>query len=108
MSKIKEQLQTVVRQVTDFDKLKSHIEMTVTPEGLRIELMESEKGTFFESGRPEPAAYGREMMIAIANEIGSCPTRSRWRAISTRAPTPGWPTTATGNFSAIAPTPAAE
>ncbi len=75
MAKIKEQLQTVVRQVTDFDKLKSHIEMTVTAEGLRIELMESEKGTFFESGRPEPTAYGREMMIAIANEIGKLPNK---------------------------------
>ena len=36
---------------TTFDKLKNHIEMTVTAEGLRIELMESEGGTFFESGR---------------------------------------------------------
>jgi chemotaxis protein MotB len=75
MTKIKEQLQTVFRQVTDFDKLKSHIEMTVTAEGLRIELMESEKGTFFESGRPEPTAYGREMMIAIATEIGKLPNK---------------------------------
>ena len=60
MAKIKEELQTVIRQVTDFDKLKSHIEMTVTAEGLRIELMESEKGTFFESGRPSrPPTAGR-------------------------------------------------
>src|SRR5271165_6297143 len=53
MAKLKEELQSVIRQVTDFDKLKNHIEMTVTAEGLRVELMESEKGTFFESGRPE-------------------------------------------------------
>jgi chemotaxis protein MotB len=75
MTKIKEQLQTVFRQVTDFEKLKSHIEMTVTAEGLRIELMESEKGTFFESGRPEPTAYGREMLIVIATEIGKLPNK---------------------------------
>jgi len=35
-----------MKQMTDFDKLKSHIEMTVTTEGLRIELSESAKGTF--------------------------------------------------------------
>jgi len=75
MTKIKEQLLTVFRQVTDFEKLKSHIEMTVTAEGLRIELMESEKGTFFESGRPEPTAYGREMLIAIATEVGKLPNK---------------------------------
>ena len=107
MAKLKEELQTVVRQVTDFDKLKSHIEMTVTAEGLRIELMESEKGTFFESGRPEPTAYGRELMIAIANEIGKLPTKSRWKGIPTHGRTPGWPTTATGNSPPIAPMPAA-
>jgi chemotaxis protein MotB len=38
MPKLKEQLQTAMRQMSDFEKLKSHIEMTVTSEGLRIEL----------------------------------------------------------------------
>ena len=75
MSKLKEELQTVIRQVTDFDKLKSHIEMTVTAEGLRIELLESEKGTFFESGRPEPNGNGRELLVAIAHELGKIPNK---------------------------------
>jgi chemotaxis protein MotB len=75
MSKLKEELQTVIRQVTDFEKLKSHIEMTVTAEGLRIELLESEKGTFFESGRPEPNANGRELLITIAHELGKIPNK---------------------------------
>jgi len=75
MAKIKEELQTVIRRVTDFEKLKNHIEMTVTAEGLRIELMESEKGTFFESGRPEPTAYGKEMLVALANELGKLPNK---------------------------------
>ncbi|MGB8769356.1 MAG: flagellar motor protein MotB [Candidatus Korobacteraceae bacterium] len=75
MSKLKEELQTVIRQVADFDKLKSHIEMTVTAEGLRIELLESEKGTFFESGRPEPNADGRELLVTIAHELGKIPNK---------------------------------
>ena len=41
MPKLKEQLQTAMRQMADFEKLKSHIDMTVTAEGLRIELSES-------------------------------------------------------------------
>ena len=54
MAKLKEELEKAMQQMTDFDKLKNHIEMTVTQEGLRIELMESEKGTFFESGSRDP------------------------------------------------------
>src|SRR5215468_8517052 len=62
MAKLKEQLQTLVRQVADFDKLKAHIEMTVTAEGLRIELLESETGTFFESGSSTPTNSAREIL----------------------------------------------
>ncbi len=51
MPKLKEQLQQAMRQMTDFEKLKSHIDMTVTGEGLRIELSESASGTFFDSGK---------------------------------------------------------
>jgi chemotaxis protein MotB len=94
MTKIKEQLLTVFRQVTDFEKLKSHIEMTVTAEGLRIELMESEKGTFFESGRPEPTAPGREMLIAIATEVGKLPNK-----ISLEGHTDARPYTGLANYS---------
>ncbi len=75
MAKLKEQLTTVIRQVTNFDKLKSQIEMTVTAEGLRIELLESEKGTFFDSGRPDPNANGRELLITLARELGKVPNK---------------------------------
>jgi chemotaxis protein MotB len=94
MAKIKEELQNVVRRVTDFDKLKNLIEMTVTAEGLRVELMESEKGTFFESGRPEPTAPGREMLIAIATEIGKLPNK-----VSLEGHTDARPYTGMANYS---------
>ena len=73
MSKLKEQLQTAMRQVADFDRLKSHIEMTVTAEGLRIELLESLSGTFFETGSATPTGAGREMLVALAKELGALP-----------------------------------
>jgi len=47
MSKLKEQLQKSVQKLNDFDKLKNQIQMTVTGEGLRIELLESASGTFY-------------------------------------------------------------
>ena len=35
-----EQLQKTIREIPNFDLLKNHIDMTVTNEGLRIELTE--------------------------------------------------------------------
>ena len=73
MPKLKEELQKAVRQVTNFDKLKNQIEMTITSEGLRIELLESSSGTFFESGRPGLNDDGRELLVALAEQLGKLP-----------------------------------
>ena len=51
MEDLKEQLEKTIREVPSFDKLKNNIDMTVTNEGLRIELTESAAGTFFDSGQ---------------------------------------------------------
>ena len=73
MSKLKEELQAAVRKVTDFEKLKKQIEMTVTAEGLRIELLENEKGTFFPSGISEPSKEGKEILVLLAQEMSKLP-----------------------------------
>jgi chemotaxis protein MotB len=73
MPKLKEELQKAVRQVTNFDKLKNQIEMTITSEGLRIELLESSSGTFFESGKPGLNDDGRELLVALAEQLGKLP-----------------------------------
>jgi chemotaxis protein MotB len=73
MPKLKDQLEQKIRQMNDFEKLKSHVEMTVTSEGLRIELTESASGTFFESGSPKLNADGRELLITLAGELGKLP-----------------------------------
>ena len=75
MPKLKEQLQQAIRQMADFEKLKSHIEMTVTAEGLRIELTESASGTFFQSGRPELNSDGSELLVMLAKELGNLPNK---------------------------------
>jgi chemotaxis protein MotB len=75
MSKLREQLQIAIKQMTDFEKLKSHIEMTVTAEGLRIELSESAKGTFFDSGSAKLNGDGSEMLVTLAQELGKVPNK---------------------------------
>jgi chemotaxis protein MotB len=75
MEDLKQQLQRAIREVPNFDKLKNQIDMTVTNEGLRIELLETDKGTFFDSGSAKPNAYGQEIMIALAKELGDLPNK---------------------------------
>ena len=75
MPKLKEQLQMAIKQMVDFEKLKSHIEMTVTAEGLRIELSESATGTFFDSGSAKLNADGSAMLITLAQELGRLPNK---------------------------------
>jgi chemotaxis protein MotB len=75
MPKLKDQLQQAMKQMSDFEKLKNHIEMTVTTEGLRIELSESATGTFFDSGSPKLNADGQELLIMLAQELGKLPNK---------------------------------
>lgn len=73
LPQLKEQLQKAIKKVANFDSLSKQIEMTLTSEGLRIELLETEKGTFFDLGSAHPSDDGRELMSALAAEIGNVP-----------------------------------
>ena len=73
MAKLKEQLQKSIQKMNDLDKLKKNIEMTVTAEGLRIELLESAKGTFFNSGSTVLNQSGQELLTLLAAELGKVP-----------------------------------
>jgi chemotaxis protein MotB len=75
MEELKEQLQTAIKEVPKFDKLKNHIDMTVTNEGLRIELTESAAGTFFDSGSPRISSDGGALLIMLGQELGKLPNK---------------------------------
>jgi len=94
MNKLKTELQNAVRKVVDFEKLKNQIEMTVTNEGLRIELMESAKGTFFDSGVAEPSADGRQILVMLAHELAKLPN-----TVSIEGHTDAKPFAGKGNYS---------
>lgn len=75
MDLLKEELQKSMRQVPNFDNLKNQIEMTITSEGLRIELLESAKGTFFDSGKQGPNKDGQDILIVLSKELGTIPNK---------------------------------
>ncbi|MBS1840423.1 MAG: OmpA family protein [Acidobacteria bacterium] len=73
MEELKEQLQKAIREVPHFEKLKNHIDMTVTNEGLRIELTESANGTFFDAGSAKISGDGEDLLRTLAGELGKLP-----------------------------------
>jgi chemotaxis protein MotB len=73
MSKLREKIQEALKLVPNFLNLKDHVEITITADGLRIELLETEAGIFFESGRPVPTKSGSQLIGVLAGELGKLP-----------------------------------
>jgi len=75
MNQIRQKLEEAMKKAPEFQSLKDHIVLTVTGEGLRIELMETENGMFFTSGSPHPSDFGSDLLIRLAHELGRLPNR---------------------------------
>lgn len=73
MGKLKDKLQQAMKELPDFKKLSDNVMMTVTGEGLRIELIEGAKATFFESGKPLPSPAGADLLKTLAKQLGAMP-----------------------------------
>lgn len=70
MVHLKEKIQAAFQKVPEIRKLEGQVQMTVTVEGLRIELLESEGGTFFDSGSASPTETCRTLLRNLASELG--------------------------------------
>jgi chemotaxis protein MotB len=75
MENLAEQIESSMKQMSQFESLKDQVQMTVTAMGLRIELLETEQGMFFESGSPTPSKQGREILALIVGELNKLPNR---------------------------------
>ncbi len=71
MDQLKDKLEQAIRKSPQFEKMKDYVEMTITGEGLRIELLETEKGMFFETGQPVPTVTGKALLAKLAHELGT-------------------------------------
>jgi chemotaxis protein MotB len=75
MQTLKEDLQQALKKTPEFDKFKDYVQMSVTGEGLRIELIESEQGMFFQSGSAKPSRLGEDLIIQMAQQLGELPNQ---------------------------------
>ena len=76
MANSRSELEQALKKSPEFEKLKDYVQMSVTGEGLRIEMLESEKGIFFESGSAAPSDAGKEMIVTPGRpNWAGCPNR---------------------------------
>lgn len=73
MNSLKENLEQALKQSPDFEKLHDHVQMSVTGDGLRVEMIETEKGLFFQSGSPDPTSMGKDLIARLSQELGKLP-----------------------------------
>jgi chemotaxis protein MotB len=89
MSKLKAKLEQAIKDSTSLQKIKEHVIFTVTGEGLRVELLEGESSTFFESANSHPTDFGKELLKKLAEEIGKLPNRVTLEGHTDSVPFPG-------------------
>ena len=63
-------LQEAIKTNADLEKFKDKIEITVTKEGLRIELLEDSAGLFFDVGSSKPKPDTVKLLKLVGKEIG--------------------------------------
>ncbi|HLY42758.1 MAG TPA: flagellar motor protein MotB [Terracidiphilus sp.] len=73
LQKLKEKLEQEIKARKELEKLQKQIEITITPEGLRIELIEAKNGTFYESGSARLSNNGQELLALLASELKTLP-----------------------------------
>jgi chemotaxis protein MotB len=73
MAKLRKKIQEALAQTPNFKDMKDHVEVTITADGLRIELLETEAGMFFESGKAVPTETGAALLARLAEELGKMP-----------------------------------
>lgn len=72
---LKKRIEEAVRKMNDLKALQNQIQITITPEGLRIELLETKDGSFFDTGSATLNERGKELLTMLAGQLGGIPNR---------------------------------
>jgi chemotaxis protein MotB len=74
MANLKHKIQAALKQMPEFqEKLQKQVQVTVSGEGLRIELMENAAGVFFQSGNANATKNAEDLLATLAGELGKLP-----------------------------------
>jgi len=72
---VRQQIEAALARMPDFDRLRRNVQFSVTGEGLRIDLIETEQGLFFPSGSIQPTPAGENLLAGLAEQMARLPNR---------------------------------
>ncbi len=75
LSQLKDKVQQAMKQIPALKDMPNQIRMTITAEGLRIDLLETKGGLFFANGDPKPTGTGGELLQVLAGELAKLPNK---------------------------------
>jgi chemotaxis protein MotB len=70
---VQARIEQALKQMPDFQRMSKNVMLSVTGEGLRIDLLENEQGMFFVTGGPAPTAAGERLIQVLAAELSKMP-----------------------------------
>jgi chemotaxis protein MotB len=86
LEELKKKLEQEIQARKDLEKLNKQIEITITPEGLRIELLEGKNGTFYQSGSARLSPSGQELLALLGAELKTLPNQLQIEGHTDAAP----------------------
>lgn len=72
---LKEKVQEALKQIPALQNVENQIRMTITTEGLRIDMLETDRGLFFEVGAPKPTEAGTSLLEILGHELVKLPNK---------------------------------
>ena len=75
LGNLQSEIEKALRQMPEFPTIAGHVRFSVTGEGLRIDLLETEKGMFFVAGSSEPTAAGENLLSVLAIQLSKLQNR---------------------------------
>lgn len=77
LTKVAQSLREKLDNVPGLESVKDKVEIELTAEGLRIQLLEDPEGVFFKTGGSDLSGRGREIMKLLGQELGALPNAVR-------------------------------
>jgi chemotaxis protein MotB len=75
LKEIKEKMEEAMKQIPALKDMQNQVKMTITAEGLRIDLLETKRGLFFDAGHPTPTEAGGDLLKVLARELVKLPNK---------------------------------
>jgi chemotaxis protein MotB len=72
---VQQQIESALRKMPEFRAIRNNVLFSVTGEGLRIDLLETEQGLFFATGNTAPTTSGEHLLEVLADELGKMPNQ---------------------------------